>query len=125
MGDNKGYIRKSDDRGSVNISEDVIAVIAAAAASEVEGVHGMFAPYGREITHKIARKGAAKGVRILVGEDSSVSIDIQLFAEMGFSINEVGQKVQTAVKSAVEQAAGLTVGAVNVHICGIALRKDK
>ena len=125
MGENKGYIRKMDEKGSVNISGDVIAVIAANASIEVEGVHGLFASQGKEITNKIARKTASKGVKISVGEADDIAIDIQIVTEAGISINEVGDKVQNAVKRAVEDAAGLTVSAVNVHVCGIVLKKDK
>ncbi|MCL2401110.1 MAG: Asp23/Gls24 family envelope stress response protein [Oscillospiraceae bacterium] len=124
MGESKGYIRRTDDKGSVNISEDVIAVIAANASMEVEGVHGLFASHGKEFTSKIARKTASKGVKISVNDDD-ISIDIQLVTEAGFSINDVGAKVQSAVKRAVEDTAGLTVSTVHVHVCGIALKKDK
>ncbi|MCL2408807.1 MAG: Asp23/Gls24 family envelope stress response protein [Oscillospiraceae bacterium] len=125
MGDNKGYIKRTDEKGSVNISGDVIAVIAANASMEVEGVHGLFASHGKEITNKIARKTASKGVKIQVNDDDEISLDIQIVTEAGVSINEVGARVQDAVKLAVEKAAGLTVGAVHVHVCGTALKKDK
>jgi len=123
MGDNKGYIKKTDENGSVNISEEVLAIIAATAAMEVEGVYGLNSSHGREITQKLGRKGSAKGVKISV-DDDDLSIDIQIMVEMGTSINDVGAEIQNAVKSAVESAVGLTVKTVNVHICGIALKKN-
>lgn len=123
MGDNKGYIKKADNRGSVNISEEVIAIIAASAAAEVSGVYGLSTAPGREITQKLGRRGSAKGVKISV-EDEDVVIDIQIMVEMGTPINEVGSEIQNVVKSAVETAVGLTVKAVNVHVCGIALKKN-
>ena len=124
MAENKGYIVNADEKGSINISEDVVAIIAAASAAEVEGVHGLFASHNKEITNMLARKGLSKGVKLcLDGED--IMIDINIIAEMGFSVNEIGAEVQKAVISAVEDAVGVTVRAVNVNICGIALKKKE
>ena len=122
MGDSKGYIKYTDERGSVNISEEVIAVISATAAIEVEGVHGLFISHSKELTIVNGRKGLSKGVKLNI-DGNDVVIDVQIIAEMGFSVNEVGAEVQKAVISAVESAVGVTVGMVNVHICGVALKK--
>ena len=121
MGENKGYIRKIDERGSVSISEEVVAVIAAVAAIDVEGVHGLFASPGKELTSMIGRKGLSKGVRLSIDGDV-VIIDVQVIADMGVAVNEVGGEIQRAVISAVEAAVGIKVDEVNVHICGIALK---
>lgn len=124
MSENKGYIRNTDEKGSINISEDVVAIIAAAAASEVEGVHGLFFPPGKELSNMLSRKTLSKGVKMLFEEDDIV-IDVSIIAEIGFSVSEVGAEVQRVVLSAVESAVGVTVKAVNVHICGVALKKNK
>ena len=122
MPENKGYIRNSDDKGSINISEDVIAVIAAAAAAEVEGVHGPYISYGMEFASIRGRKGLAKCVKLNIDNDD-VTLDINIIVDIGFSVNEVGVQVQKAVISAIEDTVGASVGAVNVNICGIALKK--
>jgi uncharacterized alkaline shock family protein YloU len=124
MGENKGYIRNTDEKGSVNISEDVIAVIAAAATADVEGVHGLYAAHGKEITQVTGKKKLTKGVKISADGDR-LTIDVQIMAEMGACVNEVGAEVQNAVINAVEAAAGITVAAVNVHVCGISLKRDR
>ena len=124
MGENKGYVRNIDERGSINISEEVIAVIAAAAVSEVEGVHGLHALHGKEITQVAGKRWRTRGVRISADGDD-ITIDVQIMAEMGFAVNEVGAEVQKAVISAIEAAAGITVTAVNVHVCGISLKRVK
>ena len=124
MGENKGYIKSSDERGSINISEEVISVIVAAAAVDVDGVHGLHCSHGKEITTVIGKRWLSRGIKIYVdGED--ISIDVHVIAEMGHSVNEVGAKIQKAVISAVEAAVGATVSAVNVHICGVSLKKNK
>jgi uncharacterized alkaline shock family protein YloU len=124
MGEYKGYIRNVDEKGSINISEDVIAVIVAAAATEVEGVQGLFYAYGKELTNIISKKGLSKGVKLLIEEDN-VAIDIYIMAEMGYPVNEMGAEIQRNVMSAVESAVGVTVKAVNGHICGVSLNKSR
>lgn len=120
MGENKDYITHPDEKGSVNISEEVISVIAAAAAMETEGVAGLSA--GRDIYELLGKKNLSKGVRITV-EGEKLKVDIWLTVKLGVSVNKVGRKVQESVASAVESATGFTVGEVNVHVVGVNLKK--
>jgi len=124
MAENKGYIIVTDERGSINISEEVVAVIAATAAAEVEGVHEPFIAPGKEITNMLGRRGAPKGVKLCTDGDD-ITIDINIITEIGFSVSDVGMEVQKAVLSAVEDATGVKVSAVNVSVCGIALKKKQ
>ena len=125
MGDSKkGYFKKTEEAGSINISEEVITVIAASAAVDVEGVHGLFVSHGREITHVDKKRGLYKGVR-LHNDNNKLSIDVYIVAKMGYPVNELGADVQKAVVSSLEDAAGIPVNEVNVHICGVALKKTK
>lgn len=124
MGEQKGYIKSCDEKGSINISEDVVAIIAASAAAEVEGVHGFYYSQGKEITNMIGKRHAPKGVKLSFSEDV-VTFDVYIVVDMGYSVNEVGEKIQKAVISAVEDAVGAKVSEVNVHICGVALKKTK
>jgi len=124
MAEQKGYIKNSDEKGSINISEDVVAVIAASAAVEVEGVNGLYYLHGKEITHMIGKRGFSRGVKISV-EGEEITIDVHIVAEMGFAISEVGAKIQKAVISAIEDTVGTKVCAVNVHVCGVAQKKSR
>jgi uncharacterized alkaline shock family protein YloU len=124
MGESKGYIRNMDEKGSVNISEDVIAIIAAAATMEVAGVHCMFSSYGKEITSVLSKRALSKGVRLHI-DGENIVIDVHIIAMAGYPVNEVGADIQRAVVSAIEAAVGVTVCAVNVHICGVSLNRAK
>jgi len=124
MGDHKGYIRNADEKGSINISEDVVAIIAASAATEVSGVHSLYYSHGKEITHMIGKRGFARGIKLNI-EGDVMTIDVHIVADMGYSVSEVGASIQKAVISAVEDAVGAKVSAVNVHICGVALKKGR
>jgi len=124
MGEGKGYIRNTDEKGSISISEEVIAVIAGVAAIDVDGVYGLFISHGKELTNMIGRKGLAKGIKLQTDE-GGVSIDVSVMVEMGYSVSQVGEDIQRGVASAVESAVGVTVSAVNVNICGVSLKKKK
>ena len=124
MPESKEYIRNSDEKGSINISEDVVAIIAASAAMEIDGVHSLYYGHSKEITHLIGRKGFAKGVKLTIGEDD-IAIDVHVVIQLGSPVSEVCAAIQKAVMSAVEDAVGAKVSAVNVNVSGVALKKNK
>ncbi len=119
MSENKEYISCPDELGSIHISEDVLAVTAAAAALEVEGVGSLAANLGSDIAELFSgRKNLSKGVRVAVTE-SSVTVDISLLVKYGSSVQEVAKAVQEAVITAIENASGFSVEGVNVHVAGV------
>ena len=124
MAEIKGYISTSDERGSINICQSVVAVIAASAAVEVDGVHGLYQSAGRELTSVSGRKGISRGIKLQIDENE-VTVDVHLITEMGNPVSEVGAAVQKAVKSAIEEAVGAKVTAVNINVCGVSLKKAK
>jgi len=122
MADVKEYITFEDDRGTINISEDVVAAAAGSAAMEVDGVAGLYNTPGRDIAEKMGRKGTSKGVKIQV-ENREIKAVVSVLAELGANVNTVGENVQDAVKSAVEATTGLSVASVNVNIAGLVNKK--
>ena len=122
MGESKAYIRTSDEKGSINISHEVVAVIAAAAAVDIDGVYGLYQPLGKEITTVSGRRGLSRGIRTKI-EGNNVTVDVYIVAEIDNPITDVGQKVQKVVMSAIEEAIGKEVATVNVHISGVSLKK--
>ena len=124
MAESKGYIKNSDEKGSINICQTVVAVIAASAVVDIEGVYGLYQSPGRELTTVSGKKGISRGIKINIDGDN-VSVEVYFIAKLGYAVNEVGAAVQNAVKSAIEEAVGAKVAAVNVHICGVSLKKAK
>jgi len=122
MAESKGYIKNTDEKGSINICQNVVAVIAASAAVEIDGVYGLYQSPGRELTTVSGKKGISRGIKINI-EDENITVDVYFIAKLGFAVNEVGEAVQKAVKSAIEEAVGAKVEAVNIHICGVSLKK--
>ena len=122
MAENKDYIVHPNDKGSVNISTEVVAAIAAAAALECDGVAALYS-IGKDMSGLFGKKNTAnKSVKVTLEEDS-VIIDVYLSVVLGVEVNKVGTDVQNAVVSAVESMTGYTVNSVSVHVTGIALDK--
>ena len=122
MGDGKEYISRPDELGNIHISEDVLAVIAAAAATEVEG--SLSTNLSSDIAELLGgKKNLSKGIRItVVGE--SIRVDVSLLVKYGYTIIDVAKEVQSAVHNAIENTSGLTLEHVNVHVAGITFDKD-
>ena len=57
-------INEKSELGDVHISDDVLAVISAMAALEVDGVVGMAGNITSEIVAKLGMKKLSKGVRV-------------------------------------------------------------
>jgi len=117
----ENYIARQDERGSINISEDVIAVMVGAAIREIEGVAGLSNTIGSELADFIGRKSVTKGVKVQF-DDEKIVVDVIVMVRFGVKINEVGEKIQEAVANAVEGMTGLG-SIVNVHISGISYEK--
>ena len=104
---------------NIKIADDVIAVIAGAAASEVSGVASMAGGFAGGISEVFSgKKNFAKGIKVETG-DKDTKIDVNIIVEYGVRIPDVAYEIQTRVKKAVEGMTGLKVSEVNVHIQGV------
>jgi len=108
--------------GEVQIADEVIATIAALAATEVEGVASMSGNITKELVNKLGKKNLSRGVKIEV-DTENVEVDLALQVEYGYSIPSVSQLVQEKVKSAIETMTGLTVSMVNIRIVSVNIEK--
>ncbi len=125
MAESKEYISCPDELGCIHISEEVLAVTAAAAALEVEGVGGLAANLGSNLAELLAgRKNLSKGVRVAITE-SVVTVDISVLVRYGFSVQKAARAVQDGVTAAIENTSGLSVDAVNVHVVGVSFDQQK
>ncbi len=122
MGEGKEYVSRSDEMGNIHISEDVIAVIAAAAAREVDGVGGLTGGLGGDLAELVAGKKLNRGIDIRFAEEK-VSIRVSILVKHGHIVTDVARNVQDAVWSAVENTTGLQVECVNVQVSGVSFPK--
>ena len=123
MGEGKEYVSRSDELGSIHISEEVLAVIAAAAVLEVEGIGGLAANLGTDLAELLGKKNLSRGIHILV-EEESVTVDLGILVKYGYTIPDVARAVQEAVAGSIEATSGLTVAAVNVNVGGVVFEKE-
>ncbi len=108
---------------NLNISEDVIGIIAGLAASEVEGIAGMTLGFVDGINQILgSNKKYSKGVKIDL-DGKKVTIDLFVNVTYGVRIPDIAWAAQNAVKSAVENMTGLEVVAVNINVQGITFDK--
>ena len=109
----------------IKISDDVIAVIAGKAVSEVSGVYEMSGGFAGGITEVLSgKKNLAKGIKVDVNQGEA-KIDVSIIVEFGVRIPDVAFEIQNRVKKAVETMTGLKVSNVNVHVQGVSVAEDK
>ena len=109
----------NSDLGEVQISNDVLAVISAMAAMEVDGVVAMAGNITAELVSKLGMKKLSKGVRVDV-VDNTVMVDLSIILRINENIVTISKKVQDKVKTTVENMTGMEVANVNVNIASVA-----
>ncbi|MDD4715917.1 MAG: Asp23/Gls24 family envelope stress response protein [Oscillospiraceae bacterium] len=122
MGEGREYISHTEEMGSIQISEDVIAIIAAMSASEVEGIGNLAANIGNDIAEFLGKKNLSRGIKVQISENT-VTVDVTILVRYGYTIPETAKLVQNAVYNGLEAMAGLAVRAVNVHVGGVVFEK--
>lgn len=119
---NTVVLKDDENVGAIQIADDVVAMIASLATTEVEGVNAMAGTITNELMSKVGVKSLTKGVRVEVLE-GNVTVDLAVTMEYGYNIPATCQKVQAKVKSAIENMTGLTCSDVNIRIAGVKMNK--
>ena len=117
---NEDVNKKAENtENGIEISNDVIAVIAGVAVSEVQGVASMSGGFAGGITEVLSgKKNMAKGIKVEKTENTA-KIDVNIIVEYGSRIPDVAFEIQNRVKKSVEGMTGFKVEEVNVHIQGV------
>ncbi|SER51569.1 Asp23/Gls24 family envelope stress response protein [Lachnobacterium bovis] len=119
----KTFKMKESEAGEVRVADEVVAIIAGLATTEVEGVSSMAGNITNEIVSKLGMKNLSKGIVVEVLEEE-VKVDVAINIAYGYSIPEVSKNVQDKVKSAVENMTGLTVAEINVRIASVDMSEN-
>ncbi len=114
----KTFNISSSQPGEVKIADEVVAIIAGLAATEIDGVSSMAGNITNEIVSKLGMKNLSKGIVVEV-LDNEVKVDVALNIAYGYSIPDVSKKVQEKVKSTIENMTGLKVAEVNIRIASV------
>lgn len=124
----ENYITKQEEKGTINIAEDVIISIVRTAVTEVEGVASLannkgVAPIangkGVELAEMVGIKPNNAGIKVHL-EGEKIIVDTAVIVQYGTNILSVAEKIQQSVATAVELSSGLENIEANVHVMGIA-----
>lgn len=117
-------IQNDAGKGEVKIADEVVAIIAALAATEVEGVASMAGNITNELISRLGMKNLSKGVKVdVLGGVVTVSLTLNL--KYNYSVVEVSGKVQEKVKNAIENMTGLEVADVNIKVAGVEMENQE
>lgn len=117
-------IQNDASKGEIKIADEVVAIIAALAATEVEGVASMAGNITNELIGKLGMKNLSKGVKVDVLE-GIVTVSLALNLKYDYSIVEVSARVQEKVKNAIENMTGLEVADVNIKVAGVEMESQE
>ena len=112
-----------ENGGTIKYANEVIAIIAGVAASEVDGIAGMCTSGG--FSDIIGRnRSITRGVKVEVASEEA-SVELYIVVEYGSPIQKVAAEVQENVRKAIETMTGLHVVNVDVHVQGVSFEKEK
>ncbi len=122
--DRRSFKIRESETGHVQVTDEVIAIIAGLSATEVDGVASMAGNITKDIISRLGMKNLSRGVRIET-QDNAVVVLMALNIAYGYSLPEVSAAVQRKVKTAVENMTGLEVAAVNIRIADVDMKNEK
>lgn len=123
MAEYKNTVDNEEALGRLEVTDDVIAIIAGLAAVEVEGVFSMSGGITGGIADVLGIRNLSKGIRV-ESKEEKIYIDIYIIAEFGARIPEVAWNIQERVKNKVENMTGMRVMEANIHVQGINIPKQ-
>ncbi|PSL43195.1 putative alkaline shock family protein YloU [Salsuginibacillus halophilus] len=107
-----------NDLGKVEISPEVIEVIAGIAASEVEGVTSLRGGFATGVAERLGKKNHGKGIKVELGENG-VTIDVSVFILYGMSVPEVAKNIQENIEHTLKTMTSVALESINIHVVGI------
>lgn len=118
MTEQQTFEMEEHELGKVEISPEVIEVVASIAATEVEGIAGMQGNFTTGVVERLGKRNPGKGIKVELLEESIV-LDVYVVINYGVSIPVVGQQVQDNICQALRTMTSLEVSAANIHVAGI------
>lgn len=122
--DRMSFMIKESENGGVNIADEVVAIIAGLAATEVDGVAALAGNLTNEVISKAGANKLAKGVKVVTEEDDKLAIRLSVNIAYGYEIPKICQQIQEKVKSAVENMTGLQVISVDIKIASVSVANE-
>ncbi|NLC72376.1 MAG: Asp23/Gls24 family envelope stress response protein [Ruminococcaceae bacterium] len=118
----ENYISSQSEKGTINISEEVVVSMVRAAINEIDGVATLTNNTGVELAELLGIKSPSKCVKVQI-ENGIMNIDTIIMVRYGMNVVNVANQVQESVTNAVESMTGMGTPVVNVHVSGVAFDK--
>lgn len=113
-------IVQTNELGKIDISEDVIATLAGAAALECYGIVGMVSRKALKdgLIELIGRENLKRGI-VVHTDENKIKVDLYIIVGYGTKISEVAHNVQTRVQYTLKEALGIDVYQINIFVQGV------
>lgn len=109
--------------GDIQISPNVLEVIASIASVQVKGVKRMRGSLATSVNELFGRKEMGKGIRLNF-KDEKLIVDVYVYLNYGVSVPKVALEIQEQVKQQLLFMTELDLGEVNVHVEGVVHEKQ-
>lgn len=107
-----------EDRANMMITDEVLAIMAGVAASEIKSVYKMSGGFTGGLVEVFGRRNLSKGVKVDTRNDKTI-IDLYVIIKYGYRIPEAAWEIQEHVKKTIEELANIEIDAVNIHVQGV------
>ena len=113
-------MKKINEKGTIEISNEVFSAISGCAATNCFGVKGMgMRSVGDGLVHLLKGEAISKGVHISFSPDDSLEIELHIIIKHGVNITALSRSIMSEVSYHVSRLTGVTVKSVNVCIDSI------
>ena len=113
------------ERGSLTISDDVIASYVSESVLKTDGVYDLYAGFSDTLSKNILGKDSIyKGLKI-INDDEGYTIDVYIVVDFGVKIPEIAWNVQKNIMAQLEQVMAIVIKDVNIHIQGVDMAKEE
>ncbi len=124
MAENKNFVINVKGSDGVNISEEVVGIIAGLGAVEVDGVDSLAGNLTADTISKAGLGKLSKAIKVIDNEPGNITVRMAINMKYGYEIPKVSGMVQEKVKSAVETMTGLQVSAVDIRIATVSVSNN-
>ncbi|MCR5054259.1 MAG: Asp23/Gls24 family envelope stress response protein [Lachnospiraceae bacterium] len=106
---------------NVDVTDEVVAIIAGLACTETEGVNALAGNITHENVSKVGAGKLAKGVKISTDAAGDIMVKLSMILDYGYEIPVVCEQVQEKVKGMIENMTGLSVSDVDIRISTVVM----
>ena len=116
-------VYEKDKIGEVQIADEVVAIIAGLAATEVDGVDSMAGNITNELVGKLGMKNLSKGVKVEVTDGACKREYGSESGNMDIVFRTSARRCRRRLRTRSRTMTGLTVLDVNIKIAGVSLEE--